>query len=103
MITFADSIDIAQSQARFLAFVSDLDNMPKIQSEVVKSTVVDPGPVHVGTQFEEVVKIGPWHVTARCVVTEYEPERLMAFRADSRARSSTTAGSSSSRPARAAA
>lgn len=46
--------------------------------------MLDPGPVHVGTRFEEVVKIGPWRITARCVVTEYEPETRMAFRAESK-------------------
>jgi carbon monoxide dehydrogenase subunit G len=85
VIRFADSIELAAPQARVFGFVSDLENLPKIQSEVVRSTVLDPGTVHVGTRFEEVVKIGPRRVTARCVVTEYEPERLMAFRAESSA------------------
>jgi hypothetical protein len=83
VITFADSI-IAQSPARVFAFVSDLDNLPKIQSEVVQSTVLDPGPVRVGTRFKELVKIGPRHVTAHCVITEYEPDSLMAFDAISK-------------------
>lgn len=83
MIDFADSIEIAESPSRVFGFISDLDNLPKIQSEVVKSTVLDPGPVRVGTRFEEVVKLGPKRVTARCVVTEYEPESRMAFRAES--------------------
>jgi carbon monoxide dehydrogenase subunit G len=83
VINFADSIEIAQSPSRVFAFVSDLDNLPKIQSEVVQSTVLDPGTVDVGTRFEEVVKVGPRRVTARCVVTEYEPESRMAFRAES--------------------
>jgi hypothetical protein len=74
-----------QTPARVFAFVSDLENLPKIQSEVVQSTVLDPGPVRVGTRFEELVKIGPRRVTARCVVTEYEPERLIGFRAESSA------------------
>jgi hypothetical protein len=69
VIEFADSIDVAQSPARVFAFVSDLDNLPKIQSDVVQSTVLDPGTVHVGTRFEEVVKVGPRRVTAECVVT----------------------------------
>jgi dehydrogenase/reductase SDR family protein 12 len=84
MITFAGSIDIAQSRSRVFAFVSDLDNLPKIQSDVVQSTVLDPGTVHAGTRFEEVVKIGPRRVTARCVVTEYEPESRMAFQGESK-------------------
>jgi dehydrogenase/reductase SDR family member 12 len=85
MIRLVDSIEIAAPQARVFGFVSDLDNLPKIQSEVVQSTVLDPGAVHVGTRFEEVLKIGPRRATARCVVTEYEPERLMAFHAESSA------------------
>jgi carbon monoxide dehydrogenase subunit G len=85
MINFADSIQIAQTPSRVFAFVSDLDNLPKFQSDVVQSSVLDPGTVRVGTRFEEVVKIGPRRVTARCVVTEYEPESRMAFRAESSA------------------
>ncbi len=85
MIRFADTVDIVQSPSSVFAFVSDLENLPKIQSDVVQSTVLDPGPVHVGTRFEEVVKIGPRRVTARCVVTEYEPESRVAFRAESTA------------------
>ncbi len=85
MITFAGSIDIAQSPARVFAFVSDLENLPKIQSDVVQSTVLDPGTVRVGTRFEELVKVGPRRVTAKCVVTEYEPGSRIAFRAESKA------------------
>lgn len=85
MVEFADSIEIAQTPARVFGFVSDLENLPKIQSEVVQSTVLDPGPIRVGTRFEEIVKLGPRRVTARCVVTEYEPERRMGFRAESTA------------------
>jgi carbon monoxide dehydrogenase subunit G len=83
MIEFSGTTDVARSQSHVFAFVSNLENLPKIQSEVVKSTVLDPGPVQVGTRFEEIVKIGPRQVTARCVVVEYEPERRLAFRAES--------------------
>jgi hypothetical protein len=33
-----------------------LASLTKIQSDVVRSTVLDPGTVHVGTRFEEMVK-----------------------------------------------
>lgn len=83
MIKVSDSIDISSPCSEVFAFVSDLNNLPKWQSEVVQSTVVTPGPVKVGTRFDEVVKVGPWRLPTHCVVTQYEPERLMAFKADS--------------------
>jgi hypothetical protein len=84
VITFQDSIEVAQSQTKVFGFISDLDNLPKIQTEVVQSRVVTPGPIAVGTRFEELVKLGPWRVPTHCVVTEYDPRGTMGFRGESK-------------------
>jgi hypothetical protein len=84
MIRFQDSVAVEQAPERVFDFVSDLTNIPKIQAEVVQSTVITPGPVQVGTRFDEIVRVGPWKVPTRCVVTEYDPRGVLAFRAQSR-------------------
>lgn len=85
MIRVSDSIAISRPPSQVFAFVVDLNNIPKYQAEVVKSTVVTPGPTKVGTRFTEVVKMGPMRATANCEVTELVPDKTMAFRAMSSA------------------
>ena len=84
MITFRESIEIPQAREKVFGFISDLSNLSKFQSEVVQSRVITPGPVAVGTRFEEVVKLGPWRVPTRCMVTEYDEGETMAFEASSK-------------------
>jgi hypothetical protein len=67
--------------AEVFAFVADMNNIPKWQSEVVTSKVITPGPTRVGTQFTEDVKMGPTHTRATCEVTEFTPNSLMGFSA----------------------
>ncbi len=81
MIEVSDSITISRAPADVFAFMADMNNLPKWQSEVVASTVVTPGPTRVGTKFTEDVKMGPTHATASCEVTEFTPGSMMAFKA----------------------
>ncbi|MEK7353395.1 MAG: SRPBCC family protein [Chloroflexota bacterium] len=83
MIRVKDSIKISRPPSQVFAFIADLNNIPKWQAEVVKSTVATPGPTKVGTRFTEGVKMGPIHTTADCEVTEFIPDNLMAFKAKS--------------------
>lgn len=84
MIAFEDSIEVAQVQQKVFEFISDLNNIPKFQSEVVQSRVITPGPIDVGTRFEELVKLGPWRVPTQCVVTEYDRKGTVGFQASSK-------------------
>lgn len=84
MITFHDSIEVSQKPDRVFAFISDLNNLPKFQAEVVQSRVITPGPVRLGTRFEELVKLGPWRVPTQCVVTEFDEQGKLAFEASSK-------------------
>jgi hypothetical protein len=83
MIRVEDAIDVEQTRDAVFAFVADLGNIPQYQAEVVRSTVITPGPVRVGTKFEEVVRLGPWRINARCEVTEFDGLGVMGFKADS--------------------
>lgn len=81
MIEVTDNILISREPAEVFAFMADMNNLPKWQSEVVASKVVTPGPTRVGTRFTEDVKMGPTHTTAACEVTEFAPGSTMAFKA----------------------
>ena len=82
MIRIDSHITIARPVSEVYAWVADLANLPRWQSGVVRSHVVDPGPLRVGTRFEEDVRVVVFGMKARCVVTDLEPDRRMAFDAD---------------------
>ena len=84
MMNFETALTIRRPVAAVFAFVSDLSNTPLWQQGVVKSQPVTPGPMRVGTAFEEDVKVAVFHLATRCVVTALEPDRLMAFEASSK-------------------
>lgn len=83
MIQLNDSITISRFPSEVFAFLADLNNLPKWQSEVITSDVITPGPTRVGTRFTEAVKLGPLRDTARCEVTEFSTDSLMSIRASS--------------------
>ena len=53
MIRLNESVIIVSPPSKVFAFLADLNNISKWQTEVVKSTVVTPGPTKVGTRFTE--------------------------------------------------
>jgi uncharacterized membrane protein len=83
VIQITDTITIGRPPTEVFAFVADLNNIPKWQSEVVTSKVVTPGPTRVGTRFTEDVKMGPRRVAATCEITEFAPNTVVGFRATS--------------------
>jgi uncharacterized membrane protein len=83
MIQLNDSITISRSLSEVFAFLADLNNLPKWQSDVVTSNVITPGPTRAGTRFTEAVKLGSLRDTANCEVTDFSPDRLMSIRASS--------------------
>jgi hypothetical protein len=83
LIEITDNIVIRRTPLEVFDFISDLENLPKWQSEVVTSTVLTPGPTRIGTRFSEDVKMGPRRTTATCEVIEYKPGSAMGFTATS--------------------
>ena len=83
MIRLSESIIIMSRPSKVFAFLADLNNIPKWQTEVVKSAVITPGPTKVGTRFTEDVKMGPMRTAANCEVTEFISDKMMAFSAKS--------------------
>lgn len=81
MIQLNDEITISRPASEVFAFVADLNNLPRWQSDVITSKVLTAGPMKVGTRFTEEVKMGPTRQTATCEVTEFAPGTLMGFKA----------------------
>ena len=83
MVRITDSITINQPLEKVFAFAANMENLPKWQSEVVKSKVITPGPTRVGTKFTEEVKIGKKRLPAMCEVVEFAPNERVGFVAGS--------------------
>ena len=83
MLTVTDSTIVSRPSAQIYAFLVDLRNIPKWQSEVVTSNILTSGPTRKGTRFTEDVKMGPMRTKAQCEITDLLPDRMMAFSASS--------------------
>lgn len=79
MLTVTDSTIVSKPSAQIYAFLVDLRNIPKWQSEVVASRVMTDGPTRRGTRFTEDVKMGPMRTSAHCEITDLVADRMMAF------------------------
>ncbi len=83
MATVRASTEIQVPVSDVFAFVSNVENIPKWQSEVVTSKVVTPGPTRLGTKYEEVINLLGKKVPTLCEVTEFQPTRRITFRSTS--------------------
>jgi uncharacterized membrane protein len=83
MIKYSNSIEIKAPVSEVFAFISNLENIPKWQSEVVNSKIISPGPLQTGTRFEEVVKVFGKKMPTVCEITDYQPTKRFGFRSDS--------------------
>ncbi|GEM_PF-813117 len=86
MIRHSDSIDIGAPVSDVFVFISNVENLPKFQSDVVQSRPLSGEPMRAGTKFEEVVNILGKKVETVCEVTEYQPTRRFGFRSISSSR-----------------
>lgn len=84
MIQFEHAIHINKPVHEVFQFLADPENFPQWQSGVVQSTITSPGPIGMGTTFDEEVKIMGWKVRTACEITQYDPHKRMCFRATSR-------------------
>jgi hypothetical protein len=79
MIRIKTSVTIARSKDEVFDFVLDFENAPAWQTGVVTSRKVTPGPVRVGTRFDEDVRIVLRQASAACVITGIVPGRSISF------------------------
>lgn len=73
------SIEIAAPPAKVWALVSDLRNMPR-WSPQVRKTIVRGGVMRVGAKLFNLNRRGLLVWPTQAMVTEYEPERRVAFK-----------------------
>jgi carbon monoxide dehydrogenase subunit G len=83
MIRIESSIQINRPRDEVFDFLSNVDNLPKWQSGVVESRRLTQGPVRVGFQYEETVKVGPWKLNAVCTITDLKTNERFAFQMSS--------------------
>ena len=83
MIAVSQKITINRPVEQVFAFAANPENFPQWQSEVVQSKVITEGPLRVGSQFSEVVKIMGRPNDTLCEVTEYEEPTMMSFESKS--------------------
>jgi len=84
MITMAAEITIHRPPEQVFEYLADLANLSEWQGNVVRATVTTPGPVRVGTEYTQFMRMGPATVEGRCRITGYEPGRALAFTLESR-------------------
>ena len=84
MIDVRGSVDVQRSVETVFEFVSDLGNAPKWQRGVVESRRLTEGPVRLGTQFGESVRMMGMRFNAQCEVVEFQPPRRLAMTANGR-------------------
>lgn len=83
MITQAHQIVIERPVEEVFSFLSIPENNPQWETMVVESKMVTSGPMRVGSQFSEKVKLFGSPFETVCTVTEYEFPRVIGYRSDS--------------------
>lgn len=84
MITMAAEVTIHRPAEQVFEYLADLANLSQWQGNVVRATVTTPGPVGVGTEYTQTMRMGPATVEGRCRITGFEPGRALEFVLESR-------------------
>lgn len=84
MIQIEHSTTIQKAPEEVFRFLADVSNLPKWQSGTVKSELISEPPLAAGSQFREVVLVGPLRLNTICSITELKAPEAFAFEAISR-------------------
>jgi len=79
MIKMAAEATIHRPADEVFAYLADLTHLSEWQANVLQATVTTPGPVRVGTEYTQTMRMGPATVDGRCRITGFEPGRALAF------------------------
>jgi uncharacterized membrane protein len=82
MINVEASTLIDRPVETVFAFVADLENNPKWESNFVEVERVSPEPLGVGTVYQCVLRLPGQRVSSRIEITEFLPNQRIAFRGD---------------------
>jgi uncharacterized protein YndB with AHSA1/START domain len=84
MIKMAAEVTIHRTAEQVFEYLAALANLTKWQGNVVRATVTTPGPVRVGTEYTQTMRMGPATVEGKCRITGFEPGRALGFTLESR-------------------
>jgi len=79
MIHIEHSISINRPRGEVFDFLTDVENLPKWQANLVQSVPLSEGPVRAGFQFEETINVMSRKIRAVCTVTEVRAPERFAF------------------------
>lgn len=79
MITLAAAVMIDRSADEVFGFLANLDNLTVWQDNVIDVQVTTPGPIRVGTEYVQTLKMGPTTIEGRCRITQLDPGQLFGF------------------------
>jgi uncharacterized membrane protein len=82
MIKVEASTVINRPVEAVFAFVADLENNPKWETNFVEVKRVSPEPLGVGTVYQCVLRLPGQRVTSRIEITEFTPNQRISFRGD---------------------
>jgi uncharacterized membrane protein len=82
MINVEASTVINRPVEAVFAFVADLENNPKWETNFVEVERVSPEPLGVGTVYRCILRVPGQRVTSRIEITEFTPNRRISFRGD---------------------
>ena len=82
MINVEASTVINRPIEAVFAFVADLENNPKWETNFVEARRVSPEPLGVGTVYQCRLRLPGQRVTSRIEITEFTPNRRISFRGD---------------------
>jgi len=80
MIRFTETIEIAKPLDNVFSFVSNLENTPQWNDDVVKTKKMSPGPIQEGTVFRQ-YRDGPAGAGEAVAITSHEPPEQLKLRA----------------------
>jgi uncharacterized membrane protein len=98
VINVEASTVINRSIETVFAFVADLENNPKWETNFVEVKRVSPGPLGAGTIYQCVLRVPGQRVTSRIEITEFHVNQRIGFRGD-RPASARPAGTITFEPA----
>ena len=82
MINVEASTVINRPVEAVFAFVADLENNPKWESNFIQVKRISPEPLGVGTVYQCVLRVPGQRVTSRVEITEFIPNQRISFRGD---------------------
>src|SRR5688572_16540999 len=79
MIRIENSTQIGRPRDEVFDFLTNIDNLPKWQGNVIQAASLSDGAVRIGFQFEQTIKMGPRTMRALCTVTDIKTNERFGF------------------------